>query len=527
MTGQEVQGITYTEVGKNMSLSKSKLFLAVVLIVSIALAIPESASALEGARFWKPYQAEQFGGNRRDRDGLYADIEMIWWAISAPNGNYIGSTDNDGNNDTRWTYNGSRESLQSNSMNSNMFDLQFSMGTRVEVGNRKGHHGWLFSGYGLPAATSTVTQENASMVIRDSETLTLYPSVKGGSNDTGYGYGTLNVWNAAALTGRSHLEGNVVQPQSAMIQNVGYLWGFFPNHYHPTVVWDHAVIAPLPITFNSATITNRSLNYSLELMYTYRAHPFKWGGLEILAGARYWHLDDQFKFFGTGPLPVVDVDDDSSSTTVTTTYYQQNANAYGPVSVLADLSVNARGLNRIIGPQIGAKITRKNQRWTFGFEGRFLAGINNQMLTTNGTSGSNLGWNYDMGTWPELDSSDTTGDLGIGEQGDATISEGSAWQGVYPWIPVGALNNTTAYSHKRTQTFFSPVVELRLDAAWQWTDAVSVTGGFTTMFADNIARGVMVNDYRINPDSSIFGIRSAHNSSILVYGVNLGLQISR
>ena len=502
---------------------QSKALLVGTLLV-IALAFACTAFA-EGMRPFRPLQPEEFGGQRRDRDGVYGSVEGFAATITMPTGNYIGRVLSSGKNDVRWAYNGSKEYLQTNTMSASMFQNEFSMGTRVEIGNRQGHHGWLFSGYGVPQQTSSYSANNVSMVIGDPENIMMYPSEGAGFGSvTNAGFGIaeeFRIWNKNAAPGTSHLQGEpVIVNFDTFFSNLGYFWGFFPNHVHTPagIVWDFATLAPLPITFNHATITNRVENSSLELMYSYRAHPFRWGSAEFFAGGRYWDLTEKFGFVGRGPWYTYE---DGVSESVLTG--QQNVNEYGPVSVLAKMDVNARVNNRVIGPQIGAKVYRKNARWTFGMEGRFMAGINSQSILTKGNMASHLGWNVDMGT---INEDGTISGVG-GAHGDTVIVEGANWQQIYPWIPFGPLNNTTTFHHRGHRTVFAPIVELRFDAEWQWTDAVSVNFGFTTMFADGVGRAVRVTDYKVDELGNIFGIRKNINDQLMVYGVNFGVKVTR
>ncbi|MDR2704959.1 MAG: hypothetical protein LBC02_04190, partial [Planctomycetaceae bacterium] len=89
-----------------MSLLKLKSFLT-GLLLAIILATTSLVSA-EGMRLWAPYQPEQFGGNRRNNDGLYATLAGIYWKL-----------DGFGN------------------------DYSYRSATKVEVGNVRGHHGWM------------------------------------------------------------------------------------------------------------------------------------------------------------------------------------------------------------------------------------------------------------------------------------------------------------------------------------------------------------------------------------------------
>ncbi len=533
----------YTEVGKTMSLSKSrsksllKGILSTGVLLVLLFATADAAMALEGGRLFRPYQPEEFGGKRRDRDGLYASLEAIYWAVSAPKGAYIGATTPGGQNEIRDYYTGSAIRQQSNTMNASNFSEAFNMGTRVEVGNRHGHHGWHFSGFGLPGTGSTVSAENVDFVVRDEGNITMAPIDT--YNGNGYYGGFVNVWDPNAPFGDQFKNKDLLNlDMDTQVSNIGRLWGWFPIHYHTPsgVIFFESKLAPVPISFGSMEVTNRTENWGLELSYTYKTHPFKWGGLELMAGARYWEFDDHFNILGSGPgtLERELVGDEGEGEGIEMLIPYPNVNAMGPVSLLATLDVEARGLNRVIGPQIGAKFKRQNGRWTLGSEIRFMAGINNQSMRTQGYLGKNLYFNADMGylsIWPEGGGDEEEGEDGgatgyPGAHVDTSILDQMWQQGVYPWLPVGMTGAGNHFNHKLNKTYFSPVVEWRIDADWRWTDAVSFNVGFNTTFADNIARAYRITDYKVS-NTEIFGVRGSRNTSVLVYGLTFGLKLQR
>jgi hypothetical protein len=272
-----------------------------------------------------------------------------------------------------------------------------------------------------------------------------------------------------------------------------------------------AVLAPVPIVFANVDVKVSTTHLSAETMYTYRAHPFTWGSMELLAGARYWEFDDKFGFFGYGPGGPgtgaignnVAQDGEGDDNGV-------GFGSPGPLSILSDMTINARGINRVVGPQIGIKLSRSNARWTFGAEGRFMAGINAQTVTTKGRIASN----YD------IDGHNTSA---WWEPGGHTTDSGAP-----SWMPVGLQYSNQNFGHKKTQVYFSPVAEFRLGTDWQWTDAVSLFAAVDAMWADNIARGVRVTDYVVKSDGTIFGIRgNDRNTQVAVFGVEAGVKVRR
>ena len=498
------------------------------LLIAVFVAMGGVAMAQDAFRLWKPIGPDSFSGGRRSNDGVYSSLSGVFWAISAPTGGYVGATTTSGKEETRWVYSGNgfnKVYAQTNSVKINMLDATQTLGTRFEVGNRRGHHGWLVSGYGLPTQKYNMSAQGTSMVIRDEGNLTLqslailhYPS-------NGDWRGGLELSSELFVWDRGHnsLYDPTASPNSAhypfadwqLVENsslggrqsitgIGYLWGYFAHDYtgdDGNLYAGPGVLAPVPIWFADVNINVRSTHRSAELMYTYRTHPFTWGGMEFLAGARYWDFDDRFGFLGIGP--------GSASDPPVTGAVGNNVDENGPISVLADMTINARGINRVFGPQVGLKLSRSNARWTFGAEGRLAAGINTQTLKTEG----NIGTNYDFN----------------GSNGDRTNAEGHGSDSSVPrWMPIGMQFSNTNFGHKKHTTVFAPMGEIRLSADWQWTEAVSFFGAIDGMTAGGIARAVRVTDYVVKSDGTIFGIRgSDRNATVAVYGGEFGFKIRR
>ena len=504
-------------------MSPSKLnSLLTGVFVALVFAFGSSVIAQDGLRLFKPYDPESFGGGRRSNDGLYSSVSGIYWMISAPRGGYIGATTVNGNEETRRIYDAAMGGFrdQINSVKINVMDTSDSLGTRFEIGNRRGHHGWLLGGYSLPGQSHQISVLEMQMVVRDNDrrfSVAGAGSVIYDPNNPGGGLGFL--WGSNYVvaetavfqdqgaagagqvgwvidpvsggyiyyTGRTEVPGStvvndgqsIVTPGTQLAENER--WGFVPvgmTFYFPALV-DSAdpaniVVAPLPVWFEQADINVRSEHQSLELLYTYRAHPFTWGSLELLAGARYWGLDDDFGFTGFNTLP--------------------DRPERGLVSAFSNMSVNAEAFNRVVGPQVGMKLHRSNARWTFGAEGRLAAGVNFQTVKTDGY---------------------VSGHRDYMPIGLAARSHSNGMNSVY-------------FGHKQHKSYVSPICEFRLSADWQWTNAVSFFGAVDAMWAGNIARGVRITDYGVSSDGTIFGLRgNDRNTDIAVYGFEVGFKIRR
>ena len=492
-------------IGRDATMSPPKLIsLLTGVFIAVLVAMASSAVAQDGLRLFKPYSPESFGGGRRSNDGVYGSVSGIYWSISTPKGGYIGATTINGDGETRWVHDGSTNSvgpvfgvngisgnnhLQHNSANIDMMGPTTTLGTRFEVGNRHGQHGWLVTGYGLPAQNHGTSVSGMQMVIRDEGRIPIhgpsrfYDSIFSDNR-------TMLIWDNMTNSLRVFDINNWDRYSTEPMFYAGYLWGYSEILNTDTQLgesWEaRAHFAPLPIWFESAHINIRSEHLSAELMYTYRARPFAWGAMELLAGARYWYFDDKFGFLGIGPTPTAGTSQENTGIGLS------NASAF------TSMLVDASGLNHVFGPQIGMKLTRQNARWTFGAEGRLTAGINVQTAKTEGYHEYSEAWTP-IGAPP-------------------TVATGLLYPG---------QNNQTYFGHKKTSTVLSPIGELRLTADWQWTNAISFFGALDGMFAGNIARGVRVTDYVVS-EHGIFGIRgNDRNTTILVYGVELGIKMNR
>ncbi|GHT36076.1 hypothetical protein FACS189427_06980 [Planctomycetales bacterium] len=516
------------------------LFFAMTVSVMTAFVMTESATAFtpEGMRLWKPYQPEQFGGQRRDADGFFFGIEGILWKVDGPKGIPAGYRNPDGTTATRSVYTNGQTITQHSSLNTNQLENDFSLGTRIEFGNIRGHHGWMMTGYGFENGSS-YEQRNGSIVLHDPEVVNAY-AVTWGSGSLDYVWQPDGTFRTVPVNQPAH---GLVPTKTLIDQKVGYLWGWHLVTWADP--WTEGFLAPVPLNFDRAVIRNTTKIRDIELMYVYRSHPFKWGGMNLYAGARHWNFDDRFSFEGLGNIEAyeeykdmlmdeISSNDSSSGSNNNNSNDSSgdyryilgdvNLNELGPLSILADTEIVGRANNRITGPQFGVKLTRRNSRWTFGAEGRFTAGINMQSQRIYGTLGSHF---IDPSQVPPYSEGGNTSDSG---SSSATGSMGTTEQlrssGVSPFIPLGLLRNTQSFNIKKNETVFSPVVELRLTAKWQWTDNVGVQCGFNSTIADNIARGSDIIDYSISDDGQLFGFRKS-KEAVIVYGFTFGLNMSR
>jgi hypothetical protein len=216
-----------------------------------------------------------------------------------------------------------------------------------------------------------------------------------------------------------------------------------------------AVNGNLGTIFNSITVNNHIDTWGVELSYLRRTMTFHDGGnMEFYLGARYLEFNEDFNIAASGG-------------TLDQTFWNTSAG------------------NHIVGPQIGTRYFRKAGRWTVSAEGRFLAGLNVQNLTQEGTFGY------------------------FGNPGD--LRRPLAWPG-------GAFENE-AVVHE-----FSPVVELRLDAHYMVTRAINIRAGWTGIWMDGIARPSGMVEYQV----PTMGLNTAANrQNLLMNGLTLGVEFNR
>ena len=462
------------EVGKNMSLSKTKMFLAVGFLLAVTLTMVPAASAGDwDGRLWKPYQPEQFGGSRRSADGFYGTVEAIYWKLDGPR--HITQFD----------------------QASNIAELEadFQLGTRVTFGNQRGHHGWRFSGYGIDFNASE-SQSN-KLDWSESGTYTRY-YYEYRSSYSDYRYTTEDRW-----------------------------------------AW-------MNVKEISQTLKYRASIIDLDLAWTYRAHPFRWGEFELFAGVRYWDVNDALSFFDNSTHNIYRFSGIASSDTGTatggtttsggTSYSWTTYDSYSPIStnLRVDWLLEHQVTNRVVGPNLGFNLTRRNRRWTFGAMPSVFLGVNNQSFRFKEQSeiyfvrfeeGPLSLQRYDS-FWVR----DSSQILGL------TRGELQGLQIIADKIGLGG-----DVLHKQHRSVFSPGIGLQLSAKWQWTDAIGIKVGFDSTIMSNVARG---SDLMATPrfidgpmdvdtgevskvrDGYDFSLRSK-GDTVILYGVSIGLELKR
>ncbi len=138
--------------------------------------------------------------------------------------------------------------------------------------------------------------------------------------------------------------------------------------------------------------------------------------------------------------------------------------------------------NQIVGPQVRARYSRQVNRFNFGFDSRFVFGYNVQDLTQNGAIGEDL-------------------------------NPGAVNSPIYA--------QPHAVSYARTDDDFAPMAEIRAEASYSFTRALSARLGYTGIFVDNISRASQMVNWYI-PD---LGITDGGKQDIYVNGLDFGFDV--
>lgn len=243
----------------------------------------------------------------------------------------------------------------------------------------------------------------------------------------------------------------------------------------------------LPAYAQSVTMAHAVDTWSVELMYLHRFRTCHGGGtFEFFAGPRYMEFNDHFDVALGTPFSTTTVPDYLAGTTWSTT-----------------------AGNHIVGAELGGRWFKKRGRWMLSTEGRFLAGMNVQNIheIVNWGPGLNPGIVATAPTTP-------VGAPRTSERGSAQFN---------PWLMGGSTNTYDA-----TTQIFSPGVELRLEARYQLTRAMSFHAGWTGMWVGNIARGDAVIDYTLQSNGQVFGIDlSRSKENLFINGLTMGIDINR
>ena len=536
--------------------------------LAVALATASTASAqVSQMRLFSPFPDDQFGGGAYENEGLYGSIGAGVVSISQPTDQVVGSQKgtqyyrdryvtnvipNTTSNSTATTFTFAETS---NQMSTAQFHADWETATEFTIGNRFGHHGWEFKGQIVSPQRVDYEGVYGGIVIEDPPVVDV-----NNYNLPGAG-GNYYVWTGSA--------GNLLDPCTpGSFQQIGRLWmivgldsvGSVGTSYNsntssgsstPSTTNRYAFV-PMPISFDTFHLTQKVNTWSVEAMYSYRFHPFRTGVLEALAGVRYTQFDGRFDFFGhastknESSYSITEVsilntntqgagDNQRTQTSQSYASYDYNTNA-SRGSDLGYSNWHFKADNHIVGPQVGARYTIHNNRWRFSGEAKYFAGFNRQNIYGDGTlglkamsdtasSGSGNGNRNNNNNGANNNNNNNNNNSSSSASGSANTSETG---GIQSYTPIGTVAN--AFNYSKHYDAYSNGVDGKIEAAWNWTEAIGFKVGYEMLYMDNIARASATNDYRINEDGSIFGVKSKkkdRNFDAFVHGVMFTVMVNR
>lgn len=499
-----------------------------LLIVSILLTLATTSNAfaqMSQMRLFSPYPDDEFGGGAYMHEGFYGSVGAGIVFITQPPDQLIGNTKGGSELSVTNTIGGANETSvftavpTASQMNTSNMGGKWVTATDFEVGNMRGHHGWSVKGTVVSPMKNTVKGLDAGINIYDPAIVEIQ---QWGTNGNYY------LWNRGTVPLLTQLD------QGTLVK-VGRLWGIVGlygsqttgNSYSgggsassstSTEDEKYAFVA-IPLTFNQWQVSTKCDTFSVEAMYTYRFHPFRRGTLEFLAGVRYTAFKESMDFAGMASTKLTTEYSDTrveilqtgtqsstggqavTSTSQSFVNNQQNQS----YELGADLGISSwkfRVDNQLVGPQIGLRYILTNNRWQFLGETKFFAALNRQNLYGSGILGL------------KASSSQTT---------NLTQTNGTPL-----YAPVNTVQNYFTYSSHFNQ--FSPGVDTKFQANWNWTQCVSFGVSYQMLFLSNLARAAAINDYRMNEDGTIFGVKqnkSDRNFDTFVHGVMFNVNVNK
>jgi hypothetical protein len=247
----------------------------------------------------------------------------------------------------------------------------------------------------------------------------------------------------------------------------------FPFLYpsDPTVV-----VRDLPVTLYNIGLIDEVNTWGVEASYLHRLQTCHGGGtLEFFGGARYLEFNDLFAIEVGSPATQPQIP-----------------------SFLAGSHWATSANNHVIGPQLGVRWFKKQGRWMFSSEGRFMAGLNCQNVHQE----SNIGPNLNSG--------------GLESNGGSTGSKPNPYT---PSVMAPTSATADAFAH-----VFTPLVELRVEGRYQITRYLSFHAGWTGFWMDNIARANGLINYQV----PAMGIDMSNNKQgLLINGLTIGFDVNR
>jgi len=453
-------------------------------------------------QLFAPFDSSQYGTYPRPNVGPWFSYERLFWNIHPPNRTTIG----DPNANQFINLSGSSDSpIQDIDIHSDadtsFINALFRWGNRFEIGYMTDDDcGWM--------VTVLKTNPQISRLTNFTPTQVAFGDPLG--LDTGYLQSLAFPGHDADLNNN----GTFGRALPNLVASGGTGGGVTPtgpgvNQYNPVIggtvlnqagpgdtgLFPNGDRVPLPIVFlptltqtiNGVTTAipaipalaaqNTSSLTGVELLKVYRYPTHAHGGVwELMCGVRFLQFRDAFDVEASG-------------------------------GSLDASQWDSRVENDMVGPEIGLRYTHQRERWTFSSEFRFTAAADVENTQLSGFLGSNIVTN------PTITLLQT---------------------GVLGQAPITTLNNplqnapqgliTTTFTHAQTDIEFAPLGELRVEAAYNITQAAAIKVGYTAMVAGGVSRAAQRIDY-VLPSMAI----TNNNKWDLLFtnGITMGFEINR
>jgi putative beta barrel porin BBP7 len=423
-------------------MSSKRLTLFLTACILALLVCPPAEAQMSDMQLFAPAEFNRFGIGGKANEGFYFTFDALFWGLESPEVAKIGNP----NVPEREVWVSEYHSTtQGNSADTSQLNWNFVPGQRYGFGyvhNRRGITGNIWR---LNRQDQEYTFNDASVNFDDKVT----------------------------GAGQLHLVGQYV---------VG------------------GPLLPLPTVYDTLSIRNRVETWGGEVNYLLRSHQLHKGGyIELTAGVRYMEFNERFNLDGYQGILIITPDDpdyekykaasgDSEDGGTTAEDDDEDIVILGNAGILDTTALQHNSNNHLIGPQIGVRMFRRQERFTLSAEGKFFAASNSQSIHQFGLIGSEL---------------DPPGDLGEP-------------------IAMGPTN----FVHNYNTTEFSPGAELRVDLQWQWTKAVSFRLSWTGLFIDNVARSADMIDYTLYSNSAMGILRENNRQSVFMNGISGGIMFN-
>lgn len=506
-----------------MSRLRVKLLIAAMCLTFVT-ATPAFAQ-LSQMRLFSPYPDDQFGGGAYMNEGFYGTIGAGMVFITAPPDQIVGdpfgsqaavSNTIGGANATSVA----TSYPTASQINTGTMRTPWTSATEFEVGNQRGHHGWFVKGTVVSPQKMDMSGYDAGIVLYDPPVINVENIY--GANTNYY------VWSGNATAPLYELN-------MGLDKQIGRLWGIVGLFGSGTSGNTYSgggstggntqnqnnkyAFVPIPLTFDQWKLSSSVNTWGVEAMYNYRLHPFRRGVLELMAGARYTCFDEAFNVFGHSTTKLTTQYSDTrieillsgsaaaaGGQAVTSTSQAFTNNTQNQTYELgADLGYsvwNFQAENHLVGPQLGLRYTLSNNRWRFTNESKAFLALNRQNLYADG----------ELGLKPSASQNTNL----------------SQTNGTPLYAPIGTVQNRIGYSYHLNE--FSPGADIKFEAAWHWTHAVSFKFGYQALYLTNIARASAINYYKMNENGTIFDIKEDkkdRNFDTFVHGAMFTVQINK